>query len=299
MRRAWILLLSLIYFALRWSARAMMRSLGEPTRGRCRVLYYHGVPSHRIRRFGRQMACLSKRTRTLRSDFRGPLASGCHHTVLTFDDGYQSVVDNALPILEKMKIPCTFFIPPVYLGKKPGWHEKWEPIYQENELMTRETLEKIASPAVMIGSHSDSHLLLANLDRPSLVMDLKRSRETLEEMVGRPVKQLSFPYGVYNGKVLEAAREAGYDRVFSTEPLPAYESSDEFLTGRTEITLEENPLEFFLKVQGCYWTDWHAHFLKAGIRSFLNESTAKTYALIANTFKAKGGRAVEFFTNLW
>ena len=43
--------------------------------------------------------------------------------VITFDDGYADVLYNALPLLEKYKIPATIFVTTGKLGKEFWWDE--------------------------------------------------------------------------------------------------------------------------------------------------------------------------------
>ena len=43
---------------------------------------------------------------------------------VTFDDGYKSVVEYALPILESLDVPCTIFVNTAWLEKKTFWRHK-------------------------------------------------------------------------------------------------------------------------------------------------------------------------------
>lgn len=43
---------------------------------------------------------------------------------ITFDDAYQSVFTEALPVIESLKIPCTIFVSGVTLNGKPFWRDK-------------------------------------------------------------------------------------------------------------------------------------------------------------------------------
>jgi peptidoglycan/xylan/chitin deacetylase (PgdA/CDA1 family) len=50
-------------------------------------------------------------------DFTGKVA-------ITFDDGYQSVFKEAVPVIESLNIPCTIFINGVTVNGKPFWRDK-------------------------------------------------------------------------------------------------------------------------------------------------------------------------------
>ena len=85
------------------------------------VLYYHAVPAEQRRAFGRQMDELLRHGTAVRADFEAPLEAGCRYAAVTFDDGFVSVVENALPELRSRRIPCTIFVPTGSLGTRPSW----------------------------------------------------------------------------------------------------------------------------------------------------------------------------------
>lgn len=49
--------------------------------------------------------------------------------IITFDDGYMSFKDNAFPVLERLNLPATLFVPTAYPGK-PGIPFWWDAIYR-------------------------------------------------------------------------------------------------------------------------------------------------------------------------
>ena len=49
-------------------------------------------------------------------------------------------------------------------------------------------------------------------------MELGRSKQVLEDWLGRDVDAISLPGGAYNTAVLRAAAETGYRRVYISEP---------------------------------------------------------------------------------
>ena len=77
--------------------------------------------------FAHQMAYLAKEmvpislSQLVKSVTKGQIPSRA--AVVTIDDGYRDVLYNALPILEKYKIPATVFVSTGYFGKLFWWDE--------------------------------------------------------------------------------------------------------------------------------------------------------------------------------
>jgi peptidoglycan/xylan/chitin deacetylase (PgdA/CDA1 family) len=70
-----------------------------------------------------------------------------------------------------------------------------------------------------IGSHSCSHpIRMAACNRAQLLEEWRRSREVLSGILGRPVTSASIPGGYYSRVVAEAAAEAGFTDLFTSEP---------------------------------------------------------------------------------
>ncbi len=61
-----------------------------------------------------------------------------------------------------------------------------------------------------VGSHTVSHRNLAALDAAALREELERSRAEIGAALGAPPNEVSYPYGLHNSAVIEAARQAGY-----------------------------------------------------------------------------------------
>ncbi|HUF29317.1 MAG TPA: polysaccharide deacetylase family protein [Gemmatimonadaceae bacterium] len=61
-----------------------------------------------------------------------------------------------------------------------------------------------------VGSHTVSHRNLAALDAAALREELERSRAEIGAALGTAPTEISYPYGLHNDAVIEAARYAGY-----------------------------------------------------------------------------------------
>jgi peptidoglycan/xylan/chitin deacetylase (PgdA/CDA1 family) len=111
---------------------------------------------------------------------------------LTFDDGPNPLwTPRLLEVLAKHDVRATFFM----VGRAA----------QEQPQLVRQ----VAAAGHLIGVHSWSHPDLALTPAAQVREELLRSRQTLEEMTGAPVKYFRPPFGARRPYVLRAAREMG------------------------------------------------------------------------------------------
>ena len=125
----------------------------------------------------------------------------------------------------------------------------------EEVVMTAEQLTALSPTVVTIGSHGLHHSFLSKIDTADAKYELERSREVLEEITGRKVDLLAFPYGDYNGYLVELCKAAGYRHVHLADAT-AFKSTDfNFVRGRIKVDPSDGEFEFFLKINGAYnWT---------------------------------------------
>lgn len=237
-------------------------TLGRAGPARCVVLYYHGVPAELRERFGRQMDELLRLTRPVPATPPVSLSPGARHVSVTFDDGFVSVVENALPALRQRRIPCTVFVPSGCLGQRPAWIRNAVNGMERERVVSAEQLHALAKePLVSVGSHSISHPNLLKLSPEQAALEFSRSKAHLEQVIGEEVGLFSFPFGAHNPALDQKAREVGYRRVFTSDPTWAFQGDDEFVTGRVSVNPDDWRLEFRLKIAGAY--RWSSHLQAA------------------------------------
>jgi len=84
--------------------------------------------------------------------------------------------------------------------------------------MNAEQVKEMADcPLVTIGSHGYYHNDLAQIDLANTKEELVLSKQYLENIIGRPVSSIAFPYGSYSEVVAKAAQEAGYEQLLGTD----------------------------------------------------------------------------------
>jgi peptidoglycan/xylan/chitin deacetylase (PgdA/CDA1 family) len=135
---------------------------------------------------------------------------------VTFDDAHQSVADHAAPILERLGLPATVFVPTDYpdTERLMGWpgYDEWLGTAHEPELrcLSWERLAQFAEQGWEIASHTCSHPRLTACSDEQLADELARSREVCAGRLGRTCHSIAYPYSDVDPRVIRAARAAGY-----------------------------------------------------------------------------------------
>lgn len=137
-------------------------------------------------------------------------------STLTFDDGFASLYDHALPTLRRHLLPGVVFLVAETLtdrGRVVDWVTP-PPAVPPATLTVEQVLE-MQEAGVSFQSHSCSHHDLPLLSEEECQRDLRTSRELLEEVLGRRVPYLAYPRGLHDDHVQRAAARAGYRNSFT------------------------------------------------------------------------------------
>jgi peptidoglycan/xylan/chitin deacetylase (PgdA/CDA1 family) len=248
-KRVFLLAISFAYLLLRMGYRLIGRRIQEhePV-----VITYHSLSSEDIPHFERQMRYLKRRAATIFAD-SATHSCGRPTVAVTFDDGFQNTFDLALPILARLSIPATIFVPTAGLGDAPGWIARQNRRSQDvGRIVTANTLAVADTQLVRIGSHTVTHPRLADVEDATLEAELTGSKLTLELLTGTRISMLALPYGSYSPKVIASACRAGYERVFCNVPLSRTITRFSPLVGRVNVTPRDWLWEFKLKINGGY-----------------------------------------------
>lgn len=239
---------ALKHLAFRAVSRAR-RLLSAPDTNGLRVLMYHSVGGAFEDLYGTSLpqdSFAAQLDRLLELGLTAvPLDTALRGAAITFDDGYRDTLTAAAPLLAARKIPFTAFV--VASGKGDTGGEYLSP---------SELKELAAVPGASIGAHGFTHRALDELADRELAEELRRSRAALEDILGRPVTALSYPYGRVDRRVRDAAAAAGFTLGACSRYGLNRPGRDPLLLCRTEITAWDSLEDFSLKAQG-HW-DWFA-----------------------------------------
>jgi peptidoglycan/xylan/chitin deacetylase (PgdA/CDA1 family) len=131
--------------------------------------------------------------------------SGSKEILITFDDGFQNVYDNAFEILQKANFKTSIFCVSDFTGKSSDWD-----VYGKSKHLNKISIRALSDAGHEIGSHTCTHAHLPYLSNADLYRELTESKNKLEEITGKQVTSLSFPHGGWTKRVWEKALEAGY-----------------------------------------------------------------------------------------
>lgn len=141
---------------------------------------------------------------------------------ITFDDGCETDLTSAAPILKDLGFGATFYVCSGFIGK-PGY-------------LSIAELRELQRQGFEIGCHSMSHPYLPDLDDAGLQREIGDAKVMLEQMLGVPVQHFSCPGGRYDGRVLQVAKQAGFLTVATSIPRANAPACDLFQLGRVAIT---------------------------------------------------------------
>lgn len=143
---------------------------------------------------------------------------------LTFDDGYRSVIEHAMPVLVASRVPAILYVIGGRLGGDNQWPGQWTGIDCQ-PLADAAALGEWVAAGFDVGGHSWTHARLPDLDDAALADEVDVSADRLEQRLGRPITHFAYPYGHQGNREVDAARRR-YRTAVTTEVRAATQGSD-------------------------------------------------------------------------
>lgn len=188
------------------------------TASRSVILTYHSlddsgsVISMPPERFRRQMEFLAS----------GPIPVAPLHEALsrpncvaiTFDDGYRNLLEHAVPLLDRLRLPATIFVVSGHCGGRNNWPGQSAaaaslPIMNWRELAS-------LPPWLSVGAHTVTHPDLTALPEAECERELRDCQDQIQQQLGKPARWLAYPYGSCSKSVMAAAGRR-FDLAVGTE----------------------------------------------------------------------------------
>lgn len=125
--------------------------------------------------------------------------------VFTFDDGGESFLTKAAPILEKYGFKGVFFISTKFIGTQG--------------FLTKEQVKALDERGHVIGSHSHTHPeIFTKLSKEEIYEEWRKSYEILKDILGKKDLPVSIPNGYASRTIMEEAIGCGFSDIYTSQP---------------------------------------------------------------------------------
>ncbi len=166
--------------------------------------------------------------------------------VLTFDDGYADFYEQAWPLLRERGMTATVFLVTGALDGTNLWdHDKGEP---SEALMSREQVRELDAAGVEFGGHTHTHRELTTLDERGLRREITGCQKALTDLLGRPSRVFSYPYGLFTPTAAEAVTRAGFTAACTTRPGLLGPRTEPLMVPRIIVKRSDDSIDFRLKL---------------------------------------------------
>lgn len=212
-----------------------------------KVLYYHEVVEQgqgfsyqkmEKEKFARQMAYLQEHGyETLYfSDLDKPLPPKA--VIVSFDDGFRSVYENAAPIMETYGIRGNVYLPTAYIGN-------------DSHFMDWDMVQKLQEGSFEMQAHTHNHVDVRTLDEQALQEQIQASDELFREKLGYLPRAFCLPFGTYDSASIKKIRNTGrYDYILGSYYGNLRIGKKDRVLPRIGISNDDTMEDFAAKLQG-------------------------------------------------
>jgi peptidoglycan/xylan/chitin deacetylase (PgdA/CDA1 family) len=148
---------------------------------------------------------------------------------ITFDDGCETDLIAAAPVLREFGFNATFYLTAGFLGT-PGY-------------LNASQARDLDAQGFQIGCHSMTHAYLSDLTEPELKREIVDAKLQIEAILGHAIEHFSCPGGRYDQRTLRMARLAGFATVANSQFYANSSRTGPYELGRVamlrDLTLEQ------------------------------------------------------------
>lgn len=157
---------------------------------------------------------------------------------VTFDDGNHNTLTNALPLLQKLRVPFAVFIYPSAIG-----------VGHQRGFMDWTDIKTLQKNGVIIGCHAFDHPYLTrppNIKTADaydhwLDMEIMQARSVIESHTGGRVHYFALPFGLSDVMVYQKIKQSGYRLSFNVCGMTNSSQSDPLYYNRIIVINTDTP----------------------------------------------------------
>jgi len=169
---------------------------------------------------------------------------------ITLDDGYLNNHNIALPTLLEHGFTATCYVVSQLLGKSNVWDHDIG--IEPAPLMDKMQIRSWSDAGLEIGAHTRQHVNLIEGDDATMRKEILLSRLDLEDVLGQPVDQFCYPFGIYDQRHVAMVAQSGYLAATVTQRGQVLRGADIFQLRRIPVVRSTYWPQFLLKVLTGY-----------------------------------------------
>ena len=180
--------------------------------------------------------------------------------ILTFDDGYEDNYMYAFPLLKKFGFSAVIFL----VADPTRQTNFWDIDEPQVRLVNNKQIREMVAAGIEFGSHTVTHPNLSQCSPEQMRKEFVESKQAIEQLTGKEIISIAYPYGAVNERIKSIAIETGYTFGIATNsgPLKFYE--DFFEIRRTQVFPWTDQYGFWKKTQQWYLRYKHRKLNKRG-----------------------------------
>ena len=168
--------------------------------------------------------------------------------ILSFDDGYEDNYTCAFPLLKNHGFSAVIFLV-TDTARRTNFWDGDEP---QVPLMNNKQIDEMSRAGIEFGSHTVTHPDLAHCSQEKMRNEFVVSKKMIEQVIGKEIVSVAYPYGSVNDTIKATAVEVGYKFGIGTNSGPAKFYKDFFEIRRTQIFPWTGRYGFWKKTQLWY-----------------------------------------------
>lgn len=162
--------------------------------------------------------------------------------LLTFDDGYASVLDGVARLLAERGMSAICFVSPG-LANDPTATER-DDAYR---ILDRAGMRALVGEGVSLGCHAWRHDDMTGMTDAQLAQATMAAREEVRGISERAPATFAYPFGLHDLRARRAVARAGFSCAFAV-----HEGAGHLAIPRVDVNSTDTPRTFDLKLSGAY-----------------------------------------------
>ncbi len=125
-----------------------------------------------------------------------------------YDDGYAHLARTLPSLMSEFDFSPAIALPTFFIDSFNKWD--YSSLFRQERHLSKSEIVQLSEAGVEFISHGHSHVALTRCSERKLIAELIRSKEILEDIIGKPVTTVSYPFGMCNKRVIDKALAVGY-----------------------------------------------------------------------------------------